>query len=75
MRDMVRFAFNIAFSIRVNFASREAHSALTLPLGPIVRISPYEIHINDSEYIDEIYVSGAKHKVNKYGWSVREYPQ
>ena len=44
--------------------------ALIRVTGPIVRISPYELNINDSEYIDEIYVSGAKHRVNKYGWSV-----
>ena len=35
--------------------------------GPIVRINPYEIHINDPEYIDEVY-AGASKKRDKYRW-------
>lgn len=37
--------------------------------GPIIRINPYEIHINDPEYIDEIYV-GSSRKTNKYPWAM-----
>jgi hypothetical protein len=39
-------------------------------IGPIVRISPFELHINDSEYYDELY-SGSSKKRDKYEWSAR----
>ena len=37
-----------------------------------MRINPYEVHINDSEYIDEVY-PGAQIRTMKYGWAVREF--
>ncbi|KAF4498127.1 trichodiene oxygenase [Fusarium agapanthi] len=33
--------------------------------GPIVRINPYEVHINDDGLYDEIYASGPHHPRNK----------
>lgn len=38
--------------------------------GPIVRINPYELHINDPEYYDEVYSGGSK-KRDKYEWAAR----
>jgi hypothetical protein len=38
--------------------------------GPIIRINPHEIHINDPGYIDEIY-AGAPKKRDKYKWIAR----
>lgn len=38
--------------------------------GPIIRINPHEIHINDPEYIDEVYAGSSK-KRDKYRWMSR----
>ncbi|KAI9878625.1 MAG: hypothetical protein M1830_000392 [Pleopsidium flavum] len=38
--------------------------------GPIVRINPYEIHIDDPDYFEEIYAPASK-KRDKYGWWVK----
>ena len=38
--------------------------------GPIVRINPYEVHINDPEFYDEVYVSGGKRKSEQWAWTV-----
>jgi hypothetical protein len=45
------------------------HSQSSL-IGPIVRISPFELHINDQEYYDELYSGGSK-KRDKYEWAAR----
>ncbi|KAI9641437.1 hypothetical protein NHQ30_010244 [Ciborinia camelliae] len=37
--------------------------------GPIVRINPYELHIDDLEYYDELY-AGSTRKREKYLWFV-----
>jgi cytochrome P450 len=41
-------------------------------LGPIVKINPYELHINDPNYYDEVYAGGGR-KRNKYDRFVRLY--
>ncbi|KAL8720317.1 MAG: hypothetical protein Q9225_002804 [Loekoesia sp. 1 TL-2023] len=40
--------------------------------GPIVRISPYEIHIHDPEFIDQVY-PGSQVRNEKYAWSMRMF--
>jgi len=40
--------------------------------GPTVRINPYELHINDPNYYDEVY-AGGRRKRNKYDRFVRLY--
>ena len=43
--------------------------SLTPFLGPTVRINPYELHINDVKFYDEIYTSGRRRR-DKYEWQV-----
>ena len=63
------FYYDVVLCGRYTFKIGEYHQKY----GPIVRISPHEIHINDPEYLDEIYVGPAKSKTNKYRWSVRSW--
>ena len=41
-------------------------------LGPFVRINPYEVHCNDPEFFDVLYVSSAKRRTDKSMWAVRQ---
>lgn len=41
--------------------------------GPIVRINPIHLHINDPDYLDEIY-AGGKRKRNRDPWYYRSEP-
>lgn len=38
--------------------------------GPIIRINPYEIHIIDPEFYDELYVGHSKRKSDLWSWTV-----
>lgn len=40
--------------------------------GPIVRMNSYEIHINDPEYIDEVYPWGSRRTI-KWDWSAKMF--
>ena len=50
------------------FLSRGAR--VLTELGPVIRINPYEVHINDPGFYDELYVGSSKAKTNKWYWSV-----
>ncbi|KAL8729138.1 MAG: hypothetical protein Q9181_005111 [Wetmoreana brouardii] len=38
--------------------------------GPVIRINPFEVHINDPDFYDELYLGASKGKSNKWFWSV-----
>ena len=38
--------------------------------GPVIRINPYEVHIMDSDFLNELYVGANKGKVDKWDWAV-----
>ncbi|KAG8528383.1 uncharacterized protein KY384_007301 [Bacidia gigantensis] len=43
--------------------------------GPIIRINPFEVHIMDPEFHEELYVHSNKRKSNKWFWSMRMFGQ
>ena len=53
-------------------AFRSDRVLTTSPSGPIVRINPYELHINDTEYYDELYTGPTKRR-DKWAWSARMF--
>ncbi|KAL8846468.1 MAG: hypothetical protein Q9221_008452, partial [Calogaya cf. arnoldii] len=40
---------------------------------PIVRISPHELHINDLEYYEELYVGPTTRRSEKYAWTTKQF--
>ena len=42
--------------------------SLILSVGPIIRINPYELHVVDPDFVDQLYPSVAKN-VEKWSWS------
>ena len=51
----------------------ESVECLCVHQGPIIRISPYELHINDPDFCDELYVASAVRRTHKYPWALRMF--
>ncbi|KAI4090565.1 MAG: hypothetical protein L6R37_007862 [Teloschistes peruensis] len=43
--------------------------------GPVIRINPEEVHINDPDFYEELYVGSSRGKTNKWYWSMRMFGQ
>lgn len=37
-----------------------------------MRINPYEVHCNDPEFFDALYVNSVKRRTNKWPWAIRQ---
>ena len=61
------FYYDVILDGRYTWKIAELHEQY----GPIIRINPYEIHVIDPEFIDELYVgTSSKRKVEQWFWKV-----
>lgn len=44
--------------------SPEPHAVCNNCLGPIVRVAPHEIHVNDAEFFQNVFAAAAKHRTD-----------
>ena len=56
------FYYDVILEGRYQYKIKELHEHY----GPIVRISPFELHIDDPEFYDSIYVGASVRKTDKY---------
>ncbi|KAI9764141.1 MAG: hypothetical protein M1840_008701 [Geoglossum simile] len=71
----------MSLSMRVAIAETRSHPMLPYIKGiarwnvspsPIVRINPYELHISDPDYYDEMYTGPSKRR-DKWAWSAKMF--
>ncbi|KAF8858393.1 cytochrome P450 [Acephala macrosclerotiorum] len=61
------FYYDVIKMGRYTFKIKEMHEKY----GPIIRISPYELHVNEPDYYEELY---SQHKPrNKYGFYLNQF--
>ena len=60
------FYYDVFLGGRYTWKIAELHNLY----GPIIRINPYEVHINDPDFYDEVYVSGSRRKTDQWSWTV-----
>jgi cytochrome P450 len=62
-----QFYYDVVLQGQYVWKTRELHEKY----GPVVRINPYEIHINDPAFIDEIYPGPGSHKRDKWEFATK----
>lgn len=62
-----QFYYDVALKGQYIWKVRDLHEKY----GPIVRISPYEVHVNDPNFADELYSGPGTHKRDKWAWATR----
>ncbi|KAL8821025.1 MAG: hypothetical protein Q9223_000864 [Gallowayella weberi] len=60
------FYYDVLLRGRYTWKIAELHEKY----GPIVRINPFEVHINDPDFYDEVYVGPSKRKTDQWSWTV-----
>ena len=60
------FYYDVILRGRYTWKIAELHEQY----GPIIRINPFEVHIHDPDFYDELYVSGGKRKTDVWSWTV-----
>ncbi|KAL8976366.1 MAG: hypothetical protein Q9205_007610 [Flavoplaca limonia] len=62
------FYYDVVLKGRYTWEIKRMHEVY----GPIIRISPYEVHISDPEWIDQVY-PGSHIRTEKYPWSQKMF--
>ncbi|KAM0805978.1 cytochrome P450 [Usnea florida] len=65
----VEFYYDVVKRGRYTWKIEEMHKRY----GPIIRINPYELHIDDPEYYDELYAVGSARRIQKYEWAMKGF--
>lgn len=60
------FYYDVVLQGRYTWKIGELHKRY----GPIIRINPFEVHINDPDFYDEVYVGASKRKTEQWSWTV-----
>ena len=60
------FYYDVVCQGRYTWKIAELHKQY----GPIIRINPFEVHIDDPDFYDEVYVVGSKRKSEQWSWTV-----
>ena len=69
-RHRYEFYYDVILRGQYTFHIRTLHAKY----GPIIRINPYELHISDSTYYHELYVSSASgEKRDKWEWYTKQF--
>ena len=64
------FYYDVILGGHYTFHIRTLHAKY----GPIIRINPYELHISDPDYYDELYASSAcGEKRDKWEWYTKQF--
>ena len=64
------FYYDVILHGQYTFHIRDLHAEY----GPIIRINPYELHVSDPTYYDELCVSSASgEKRNKWEWYTKQF--
>jgi cytochrome P450 len=62
-----QFYYDVALGGQYVWKVRELHEKY----GPIVRINPYELHVDDPEFLDDIFTGPGPHKRDKWDWATK----
>jgi hypothetical protein len=62
-----QFYYDVVLGGQYVWKIRELHEKY----GPIVRINPFELHVNDPAFADELYPGPGPHKRDKWEWATK----
>ena len=62
-----QFYYDVVLSGQYVWKVRDLHKQY----GPIVRINPYELHVDDPDFLEDIFVGPGTHKRDKWEWATK----